>query len=428
MDATRIKDGTPVMLKRVSKVDHANAIRLGLFFSSPHLSARPKNHCAIIHEVLQVPGEANSDILIVVMSLLRVYDSPRLETIADVIELIRQSFEGLRFMHKNYVAHGNLTLQNIMMDASVLYPEGYHPVDIDRAMDFMGPAKPLVRLDHPPKYYIIDFNNLLRPDEAAKIAFSEDIYTLACSIHETFLQAKPPYSSHLLRFMAPLLTHMMVRHYTRRPTIDDVVQDFDQIWRSLSTWTLRSLVIVEKRNSFLGRLGFGNNRPKTHNRAASAIESPVTPTPAPFASFNYVRGRKSSDVAQRPTESREDAGSRRRAHSVDNIRPNHQAESSGSSRPPSREGRRPKPDRSAMSPLDAIMTGVIIPQPISQGPSPLSRQGYYDPYTESKMWYSSNAFQQPVGQLGYSQSTAAYSQSTPKKENRTRPRSRHRET
>ena len=45
-----------------------------------------------------------------------------------------------------------------MMDASELYPQGYHPIDIDRSRDFKGKAKQsFTRSQKCPKYYLIDF-------------------------------------------------------------------------------------------------------------------------------------------------------------------------------------------------------------------------------------------------------------------------------
>jgi hypothetical protein len=44
-----------------------------------------------------------------------------------------------------------------MMDPSGMFPDGYHPVKTDRALDFKGRAKMFSRAQRPPKYYWIDF-------------------------------------------------------------------------------------------------------------------------------------------------------------------------------------------------------------------------------------------------------------------------------
>jgi len=46
---------------------------------------------------------------------------------------------------------------NIMMDASSMYPEGFHPVDNWLSPDGSRMTKYYNRTQKPPKYYIIDF-------------------------------------------------------------------------------------------------------------------------------------------------------------------------------------------------------------------------------------------------------------------------------
>ena len=44
-----------------------------------------------------------------------------------------------------------------MMDASPLYPNGYHPVRRYVSVDVIENVKSLARIDHPVRYYYIDF-------------------------------------------------------------------------------------------------------------------------------------------------------------------------------------------------------------------------------------------------------------------------------
>lgn len=46
---------------------------------------------------------------------------------------------------------------NIMMDALSLYPDGFHPIYIERTADLQHTAKHLTRTEAPPAYYLIDF-------------------------------------------------------------------------------------------------------------------------------------------------------------------------------------------------------------------------------------------------------------------------------
>lgn len=58
---------------------------------------------------------------------------------------------------------------NIMMDASPLYPEGFHPVFMDFSMDTTTHAKVRRRVDSSPiRYYFIDFGLSCFLDEGEK--------------------------------------------------------------------------------------------------------------------------------------------------------------------------------------------------------------------------------------------------------------------
>jgi hypothetical protein len=50
------------------------------------------------------------------------------------------------------------TVNNIMFDPSEMYPQGFHPTQIDRSGDFKGRAKQYSRTKPPPRYYLIDFD------------------------------------------------------------------------------------------------------------------------------------------------------------------------------------------------------------------------------------------------------------------------------
>ena len=48
-------------------------------------------------------------------------------------------------------------MNNIMFDPSRMYPNGFHPSQINRSRNFKGRAKRYTRTDRPPRYYFIDF-------------------------------------------------------------------------------------------------------------------------------------------------------------------------------------------------------------------------------------------------------------------------------
>ncbi|SRR5216684_8640856 len=49
------------------------------------------------------------------------------------------------------------TANNIMLDPSGMYPDGFHPIKINRSKDFKGTAARYDRTQRPPRYYLIDF-------------------------------------------------------------------------------------------------------------------------------------------------------------------------------------------------------------------------------------------------------------------------------
>ena len=86
-------------------------------------------------------------------------------------------------MHENNVAHRfvlsfraftflmwpttrDCTSENIMLDPSNMYPESFHPAEIDRSKDFRRKAKWYSRTRRPTKYLLIDFGLSRRYDPA----------------------------------------------------------------------------------------------------------------------------------------------------------------------------------------------------------------------------------------------------------------------
>lgn len=49
-----------------------------------------------------------------------------------------------------------------MMDGRPLYPQGHHPVRTNSSIDAIDELKPLRRIDHPIKYFYVDFGLSVR--------------------------------------------------------------------------------------------------------------------------------------------------------------------------------------------------------------------------------------------------------------------------
>jgi hypothetical protein len=66
-------------------------VDIGRFLSSEPLASDPLNHCVPIYDVLQVPDD--DDKVLLVMPLLRDYNSPRFDTFGEVLDFFKQIFE-----------------------------------------------------------------------------------------------------------------------------------------------------------------------------------------------------------------------------------------------------------------------------------------------------------------------------------------------
>ncbi|KAJ7466655.1 other/AgaK1 protein kinase [Mycena galericulata] len=94
IDAIRIEDGTSVAFKVISKTTFPEEARLQEYFSSKELASAPRNHCLTLLDQLSPPNA--EDKLILVMKLMRGYDSPRFDTFREVVEFFHQIFERLQ--------------------------------------------------------------------------------------------------------------------------------------------------------------------------------------------------------------------------------------------------------------------------------------------------------------------------------------------
>ncbi|KAH9045896.1 kinase-like domain-containing protein [Lactarius deliciosus] len=259
MDATRTRDGHPVMLKKVLLSDGPHELRINKLFSSPeHSSSREReNHCAPLLDVIELSTHFESQQLMV-FPLLRPFNQPRIQTFGEFTAFFTQICKGIRFMHQRNIAHRDCTANNIMFDSSKMYPKGFHPVKIDRNRNFNGTAKAYTRTQRPPRYYFIDLGlSRLYPSRDAtdeslrggdKSApehrsgrrcnpFHTDIYYIGNLIRQEFME-----KCNGFEFMKDLITSMTQDNPAERPSIEEVLQEFSRIRASLSKRKLRSAI------------------------------------------------------------------------------------------------------------------------------------------------------------------------------------------
>jgi len=231
IDATRVSDGTLVYIKRVRTGDQESQI---LQMLSPlSLPRQPGNHCVPLLEIFQ--DEDDEDISYMVMPFLRQIDEPPFETVFNVVDLVDQLLEGLVYIHERGVAHRDCAHYNLMMDASMLYPEGFHPVKTDFFPDGLTPLKDRYRGDTPVRYYYIDFgiSSFIPPDVYPRLVvgdrgrdqevpelsaetpydpFKVDIFIIGNMLRHYFFEM---YSN--VHFLSPLIEAMTATDPAARP-------------------------------------------------------------------------------------------------------------------------------------------------------------------------------------------------------------------
>ncbi|KAF9485466.1 hypothetical protein BDN70DRAFT_903039 [Pholiota conissans] len=271
MDAIRLSDNVPVMLKEVYAESHPGnqELEVSLYVQSEEQRKDPDNHCVHVYEVLDIPGDEHN--VIIVMPLLCPFDFPRFDTIGECLDFFLQIFKGLRYLHRHHIAHRDCTGLNVMMDPSEILPYGFHPVRHRKNREFTGPAyQKYTRTQRPPKYYWIDFGLSVRfheNDASPRVTglrandqsapelrgddlrqqhdpFPTDIYYLGNLVRTYFTEGHPDYHSITKKmgfeFMQPLVEVMVQENPAKRPTIEQCVVLLEEIVRSQSSCTLRS--------------------------------------------------------------------------------------------------------------------------------------------------------------------------------------------
>ena len=94
MDATRIRDGRQVMLKKVLRADADGLYELNInrLFSSPEHSRDRDNHCAQLLDVIELSADFSSQKLMV-FPLLRPFNNPPIQTLWEFADFFTQICE-----------------------------------------------------------------------------------------------------------------------------------------------------------------------------------------------------------------------------------------------------------------------------------------------------------------------------------------------
>lgn len=265
--AERVSDGTMVALKKL--VTPTNERELSLITMLSQDASDPDNHCVPILDTLTLPStfEDSSSVKIIAMPLLHSWNEPPFSSVGEAVDFIRQMFKGLKYLHDREIAFRDISPTNVMMDASAMFPEMWHPCQESMRLDYTGASTAkYTRTRRPPKYYYVDFGlSRQYDDETERLEtalegtdlsapelqllqayepFALDIYCLGNFLQGTFTKGNPGGDSYAgsgrFQFLAPLLESMVHEDPRKRPTINAAVSQLQKAIDTLSIRDLRS--------------------------------------------------------------------------------------------------------------------------------------------------------------------------------------------
>ncbi|KAF5374685.1 hypothetical protein D9615_008948 [Tricholomella constricta] len=265
LDAKRLSDGATVCIKRIDPKESTDEVKIAKYLSSVELTRDPKNHCVVIWDHFKDPIIPKVEFI--VMRPLRRYADPEFGAVGEVVDFVTQLIEGMEFMHKHLVAHGDLTTQNIMMDARPILPSGWHFVAHNCTLDGVTPVSPLARIDYPVRYVIIDFDCSVRlsPGQPRLITnfggrdgdppeyksrdpydpFKIDVFTLGNVFFKDFYKV---YEG--LDFLAGLIDIMKAPNFRQRPDAEAAMKYWLNVRSHIDVGRARWR--LQKRNETLG--------------------------------------------------------------------------------------------------------------------------------------------------------------------------------
>ncbi|TEB29036.1 hypothetical protein FA13DRAFT_1690318 [Coprinellus micaceus] len=264
--ATHLKTGQYVVIKRIESDEDSTELDVMAFLTAEERAGDPRNHCVRALGILDHPSDPQ--VQFVILPLLRKFDDPPFETIGEVVDFVGQVLEGIEFLHDNGVAHLDISINNVMLDGTGMYPTGFHPVDQSRNFEYTGPAvRQFTRTEKPPTYIFIDFGISERFDaderritwnkegtdhsvpeyqegyEAPVDPFEVDVYCLGNLVKTDIIQGNPKSSRsgyYGFEFLEPLVDKMTQQVPKDRPSMKEAMELFHSLVEKVEHSHLRS--------------------------------------------------------------------------------------------------------------------------------------------------------------------------------------------
>jgi len=234
-DATQVSSGKLVYVKKVTTGDLESTIAT-MMLADP-LCTDPRNHSVPVLEIFQ--DDEDESISYMVMPFLRLVREPEFEDIEEIIHFVDQILEGLVFMHDQGIAHRDCSYRNIMMDASSMFPKGFHPIRDNELPDLSDYAPYVSRTTASVRYYYIDYGISVHvaPDAPSKLVvghfgrdqevpelsqtipydpFKVDIFLIGNLFRREFYDV-----FYNVGFLLPLIRSMTNRDPMERPTAQE---------------------------------------------------------------------------------------------------------------------------------------------------------------------------------------------------------------
>ncbi|KZT26367.1 hypothetical protein NEOLEDRAFT_1063544 [Neolentinus lepideus HHB14362 ss-1] len=126
---TRVMDGLKVIVKAVHRL--SRELDMMRCLSSPPLRDDPTNHTIPVHDVIEVPCDNMAFIVMEEWHSLLVIDPPC--CLRKFLCAIRQCIEHVVFLHRNHIAHLDISMRNLLTDNNGRY--GYIDYELSRRFE-----------------------------------------------------------------------------------------------------------------------------------------------------------------------------------------------------------------------------------------------------------------------------------------------------